>query len=231
MSPRWALLAPAIAVASACSSLITATTTTTIATTAASSTTTAAPTTTTTPTYTVEGALPDGRRYLVSGLKGPEPIEGIFVLVAAQLGLTVYPVGNTHIWTTVERYDSPTWQGDLLLLPAGEWLVWTDVYDDLLEALGPEAHEIIQNGIRVHLVNGMPALDLDTPFFFPDDADYPFQMEVMYQTFFVRRGCNPHPEAVCSADGLLHAIPRHLSEGPPLPPSFSIESDASQDLG
>lgn len=229
MPIRHVVVAAAIALIGACTSTVTANTTT-VADTASATATTAAPSTTI-PTFAVEGVLPDGQAFVVSGLDHPEQLHSISVGISVRIGPTQPVVGITSIWRTTERYESPTWLGDRLLLRMDGWLVQIHFYDHVLEALGPDAREVTEQGIRAYSVNGMAALDLDLPFFFTENRESPLHIEVLYETFAVGRGCDPSHEVLCSDDGLLHAVPRPLPGGnpQPLPPAFAIESTYTGD--
>jgi len=165
--------------------------------------------------------LPDGHAYLVTGLSTAEEIQRISVGISVLTPPTIRLVGVTSITELLDAPSGPAWDGNRRLLAAGDWLVEIDVDDEVFAALGPEAGTIIEAGIRAYPVNGMAALDLDYPFVFTEQREIPLRLEILYETFAVRRGCDPSPEVVCSGDGSVHAIPTGLGS---LPATLTIES-------
>lgn len=179
------------------------------------------------PSATVEGVLPNGQSYVVSGLRQPEEIKS----VSAGIAVGVHPVGLIGSTTFSQPAEVPAaavWDGDRLLLPAGEWVVAIDVSASALSALGPDAHETIEAGIEAYQVSGMPALDLGYLFYFTDARDDPVRIEVRYTTFVVRRGCDPVPRVVCSEDRHLQVVPLDPAEAS-LPRTITIESTYTGD--
>jgi hypothetical protein len=175
----------------------------------------------------VEGALPDGQAYIVSGLRDPEQIESVSAGIA--VGIPPFElIGSTTFSQPTEVPAVAAWDGDRLLLPAGEWVVTIDVDPGALIILGPDAREVIESGIAAYPVDEMAALELDYPFYFTDDRDDPVRIEVRYATFMVRRGCNPVAGVVCSDDGYLQVVPLNPDDDP-LPGSVVVESTYTGD--
>lgn len=209
-----------------------AVTTTTAA--AGSTSTSTSPTVTTTPlppTFAVEGALPDGRAYVVSGLDREEQVEGIFVAIYIHIAPEQPVLGMTTFRPGPAESSEPTWVGDMLVIPTGDWTVSIAVYQEVLDRLGQGGRELIASAIRGYSVSKMPVLDLSYPLRFAADHEVPLQMEVVYESFTVRRRCDPRPGVVCSSDEAVQAIPRHLVDGYPPPPqeTFALESTYTGD--
>ena len=178
---------------------------------------------------TVEGVLPDGRAYRVSGLQqGGERVTGIAAGVVIDFETGESPaIGIVNYFGGPSSSAEPFWSGDTLVVPAGDRSIRIAVYDDMLERLGPEGRDLLAGSVRGYSVGELPVLELSPPLRFAADHELPLAMEVEYQTFVIRRGCEPRLGAVCSEDGLVQAIPlRSLVSGVPrLPPNtIQIES-------
>lgn len=209
--------------------------TTTSTTAGALATTTSAPNTTTIAAskFDVTGVLPDGRAYVVTGLDEVEVVQGIQVAIQIFIGPELPVLGITSTGRSRLDSDVPIWQGDTLRVPAGEWTVSIAVYDHVLERVGAEGRETIAGAIHGYSVNGMPALALDFPLSFPADEEIPFQMEVQYETFAVRRRCDPILARSCSSNGMIQvlALSDTVAPAPPEPPdSIGVEAMHTGDL-
>lgn len=102
------------------------------------------------------------------------------------------------------------------------------MYDEVLRALGPEAKAVLQALISAGTQAGLPVLSLVPPLRFADDLEVPSFLEVTYESFTVRRGCDIGRGVVCSADESVQAIAlsTQISPAPdPMPPGLSIETD------
>lgn len=205
-----------------------AVTTTTAA--AGSTSTSTSPTVTTTllpPTFAVEGALPDGRAYVVSGLERQEEVRSISAAIEIYIGPEAPILGITTITARPPNSSEPTWVGDILLIPGGRWTVSIDVYEQVQEMLGDEFREVIESAIRVYSVLEMPVFDLSFPLSFPTDREIPLAMEVAYETFVIRRLCDPGLAVVCSPDEAVHAIPIAAVNGEPTAPPATLRLEST----
>jgi hypothetical protein len=178
----------------------------------------------------VEGALPDGRAYLVSGLApSGETVTGVFagVMIDLETGETLV-VGIANFFGGRSDEPEPWWDdGATLVIPTGEGSIRIAVYPVVLDRLGPDGRDILAQAVRGSVVSDLPVLALEAPLRFADDDEIPLQMEVQYETFAVRRGCDPQRGVVCSRDGLVQAIPLSLLVAPAPrdpPPTIWIES-------
>lgn len=195
---------------------------TTTSTTAGAVTTTTAPSTTTVAAqkFEVTGVLPDGRAYVVTGLDEAEVVQGVQVAIQIFVGPEQPVLGITTAGRSRLDSEIPVWEGDTLRVPAGEWTFSIAVYDHVLERVGTEGRDTIAGAIHGYSVNGMPALALEFPLSFPADEEIPFQMEVQYETFTVRRRCDAELARSCSSNGMIQvlALSDTVAPAPPEPP-------------
>ncbi|MEX1207048.1 MAG: hypothetical protein WEE36_00365 [Acidimicrobiia bacterium] len=196
--------------------------TTTSTTAGALATTTSAPSTTTIVAlkYEVTGVLPDGRAYIVTGLDKAEVVQGIQVAIQIFAGPEQLVLGITTLDRSRLDSEVPIWEGDTLRVPAGDWTVSIATYDHVLERAEVDDRDTIAAAIHGYSVNGMPALALEFPLSFPADEEIPFQMEVQYETFTVRRRCDPDLARSCSSNGMIQvlALSDTVAPAPPEPP-------------
>jgi hypothetical protein len=176
----------------------------------------ARPTTTTPPASgPIRGALPDGTEFVVYLQPAvDEQVTGVGFAIIVELDDPSAPAlqSSTAVLgiTTFanQPVESAAWDfGNTYRLPAGRFSVFIDVYEHLIPYLGPDYRSMVETGILGTTVNGAPVLDLSPPFrFATDDDEIPLQMEVMFETFVVRRGCGDLAVA-CSRSHSLQVIP------------------------
>jgi hypothetical protein len=157
------------------------------------------------------GALPDGTRFAIHGATEREEVTGIHAVINVDLGDGApSPLGVTTFVPAAEEPSTspsvPVWDEDVLRLSAGAWRVQIEVADGVLSRMGPEARVRIADSISAAARERMPVLTLEPPLSFADDAEVPASMEVMYETFTVRRGCDDTDEATCSDDGCVQVL-------------------------
>ena len=140
---------------------------------------------------TYEGALPDGTTYTVF-------IEGIPEEEVTGFGGVVMFEGNSgavvagETLTSLTPIESYTFQDGESRIPAGSAGSFVlKFYDDVLEELGPDADVIIQRSMTGSNHLGIPQLLLASPFRWMTPEDQiPAHMQVQYETFVVRQGCD-----------------------------------------
>jgi len=168
-------------------------------------------------TATYSGAFPDGVPYVIS-IEGvlPEDLSGIS-------GVVIYegssgPIAAAQMVISLSSINEYSYQDGVYRVPGGGGGSFAlTFYDHVLEELGPESAGIIQSSISGNSASGMPVLILDEPFRWatPED-ELPVQMEVMYETFVVQKGCDEIAIA-CSDSRGAQIIPldRVSSPAPP----------------
>jgi hypothetical protein len=189
-----------------------------------STTTTLATTTTVPPPSVVEGRLPDGRGYEVSIDPGVESVEpdGVFAAIvidldhieprvefdgvecpspcAPVLGFTRFTRRSGHPAT----YDTAA---HAFQASSGDWTMNIALYSHIAEAWGSDIGEVLLGSIHpLEVDGGLPAFELSGPLRWATDTEIPFQMEVVYSSFVVRRGCEQFSVA-CSPSDSVQAIP------------------------
>jgi hypothetical protein len=192
-------------------------------------------TTTTDPTATtrITGVLPDGTTYSLStdDVFEDVSIDGISAAVVIDLMDGTSPViGITTFRRGGSQSPTPYFEGGLLVLEAGEWFVRVDLYDHVLQELGPDVEQILVSSISGYSVSGLPVLDLNLPFRFARDDEVPLQMMVQYPDFVVMRGCDERLGAICNATRAVQVVPSSALFAPteevPLPEPLYLESSA-----
>lgn len=167
-------------------------------------TTTAAILPTAPASFTHDGFLSDGTRYVlhVEGLDVGLP-TGAWAGIVIDIDGSPNAVGITQFFAhgTIAEYS---FDDGLYRIP-GTGGAQIDFYDHVLDALGPDAEEVIRSSRREHPL-GFPVLELVPPFRWATDDDLPLEMEVLYQDFVVRRGCGGLA-AACSTDHAIQVIP------------------------
>lgn len=176
----------------------------------------------------IEGALPDGTRFLVTVDPGVADdwsgsTAGVVIEIEGEPG----SVGmlEFHLASN-EEYS---FADGLYRIPAAGRLVTIDFDDRVLEALGVDAPEIITSSIRGAEEAGHPVLEVDHPFRWAEEGELTTYMETRYPTLSVRRGCSDLA-AACSPDRAVQVIWRayEMADSPPLvQPDVSIEHLAS----
>lgn len=162
-------------------------------------------TTTEHPLTRTSGALPDGTVFYVETSPAvddrPVGVSGMIVLEIDGVPNAVGPVqlGFNSWWET--SYDD-----GLYRTSAGGHFVQIEFYDHVLEALGPNAEELIRSSIRGSLERGYPVLEVEPPFRWAQDDELPAQMAVTFESFEVRRGCSDLAVA-CSSGREVQVIP------------------------
>ncbi|MEX1038829.1 MAG: hypothetical protein WDZ96_08255 [Acidimicrobiia bacterium] len=147
------------------------------------------------------GSLPDGTGY-VALLNGGEEehltgIRGGFVL---DVGERKIPVGDISFRAgggLGSAYYDRTFRSN-----SDGWSVEIRFNDDVLEFLGEAAPEIVMGSISTVSRLGMPVLLLDEPFSWDHDR---FPLEVVYETFLVRRSCGD-AALICSGNDVVQMI-------------------------
>ncbi len=176
----------------------------------------------------VDGVLPDGTTYQLSGVENDDVATGVFAVITVDMTTgESLPIGNLVFAHESIQEGSVRWNGNVLTVPAGEWTAYIDVYQQVLDRLGTDARPLLTASVAGHDQAGLPVLDLSPPLRFATDEEVPSALEVSYRTFVVRRGCDPSPGVVCSEDRSVQAVPLEnvvsLSPGPP-PPGLTIIS-------
>ena len=175
------------------------------------------------------GVLPDGTTYVLHGKPMTnENVTGIHAVITADLPDGTSPALGIADFVPVEpSEEAPHWSQQTLIVPAGDWTIRITVYDEVLRALGPDAKTRLQTLISAKTQAGLPALSLLRPLRFADDLEVPSYLEVTYESFTVRRGCDVGPKVVCSADKTIQAISlsTQIATAPdPMPPGLTIDT-------
>lgn len=150
------------------------------------------------------GSLPDGTQFLVT-VEPAVPDDWLgstAVIVTEILGMPA-TVGRVSFLT--ERIAGYSFENGRYRVAAGSHLVEVDFEDHILEALGPDAEQVITTSIRGGSEFEFPVLFLDDPFRWGSDRQSPVHMATRFATFDVRRGCDD-VAAACSSDGSLQVI-------------------------
>ena len=158
------------------------------------------------------GSLPDGTGYLASLVGGEdEPITGIKGRFVLDVGERTIPVGEVSFRLgggLGSAFSEGTYRSN-----TGDWTVEIRFSDATLVSLGEGASETVMGSISTETRLGMPVLLLDVPFRWDHDQ---FPVEVVYETFLVRRSCGDLA-LICSGSELLQLIPAGVVyEGHPL---------------
>ena len=177
----------------------------------------------------LEGALPDGTSYVLKGEPtSREDVTGVHAVITVDLPDGTSPALGIADFLRVESSEeAPHWDQQTLIVPAGDWTVRIDVYEEVLRALGPEAETVLPTLISGRTQAGLPVLSLVPPLRFADDLEVPSYLEVTYESFTVRRGCDIGPSVVCSGDKTVQAasLSTQVASAPdPMSPRLSIET-------
>jgi hypothetical protein len=110
------------------------------------------------------------------------------------------------------------------------YVVEVTLSDEVWEVLGSAANEVFFNAFSGEIENELPVLRLAPPFRWATDLEVPTAMEVTFETFAVRRGCDGIAVA-CSPQGGVQVIPldRFYPSAPQWDePRVSVFSQASR---
>jgi hypothetical protein len=190
-------------------------------------------TTSTTPEVTalremqIEGRLPDGRGYRASfspGFVGEEP-EGVFAAIVINLDQVgpsfdgeecASPCTPVLGITTFHQRSGqePRYVNGVYEASSGDWTVKIAVYQNIVEAWGDDiGDQLLESIAPIDVDGGLPAFELSGPLRWATDDEIPFQMEVSYPSFVVRRGCEPSNVA-CSPSSSVQVIPTDVVYAP-----------------
>ncbi len=155
----------------------------------------------------IVGALPDGTRFsLRFEPERTEEVTAISAAIMADLEDGTVPAGEITFDVTgqagASQQDGPfTYRfGD------PSYVVDVTLYDEVWEELGAAANEVFFNAFGGDIENGFPVLRLDPPFRWATDFEVPTAMEVTFETFAVRRGCDEIVVA-CNRQGGVQVMP------------------------
>jgi hypothetical protein len=88
------------------------------------------------------------------------------------------------------------------------------VYQNIIEAWGDDiGDQLLESLTPIEAEGGLPAFRLSGPLRWATDNEIPFQMEVRYPSFVVRRGCEPSNVA-CSPSSSVQVIPTDVVYAP-----------------
>ena len=169
----------------------------------------------------VLGVLPDGTRYSIQIDPGvPDRINEVGMVFYLDLESGLLPVGEVDV--RFSPSSAPGYRYGLYRMSAGDLAVTIHFSGEALEALGPEAEEVITSSMRLDTTRGLPVLELDPPFRWATG----FQ-QVEYESFVVRNGCDA-PAVACSQTGAVQVIPKQRVDGTEEPwpdPEVSISAN------
>lgn len=169
----------------------------------------------------VLGILPDGTRYSVRIDPGVrDRVTGVTLGVMFDIDGRALPAGEGEV--RFSPSSEPGYRYGLYRITAEDVTVTIRFREDILERLGPDAERIITSSIRLSTTRGLPVLELDAPFRWPAGPEFPVPLEVHYEDFVIRAGCESLAVA-CSRTGAVQLIPR----AEPWPrPMVTISADA-----
>ena len=189
----------------------------------ASTTTTAVPATATAriPAGVIEGALPDGTAYRVTGAE-PERVTGVHAVITMDLSGGGSQIVGVTRFEQGGRSVPNEWFGDRLRINIDGWIIEIDAYDEFLAV--PGARELLRTGITARTRYRMPVLQLSSPLRFATSDEVPSYMEVEYETFSVLRGCDESlaPLACTSRPGAQVVSADVLYAPAPAPPDGPV---------
>lgn len=152
----------------------------------------------------ITASLPDGTQFLVVVEPGQDDewleTNGSLVM---DVGGSRLPVGRVRFRGDVPNTEYSYRDGSYQI-PAAGILVAIDFDREILDALGPDAADVIRSGIKGNSVYGFPVLRLREPFAWAGDEPE-VTMSVRFTSFEVVRGCGPRA-AACSPEGSLQVI-------------------------
>lgn len=161
-------------------------------------------------------ALPDGTLFDVY-LDPPriEDLSGISAGIIIELDDGTSPVAGILFFSR-GRIETTRWDGTTFQIRTGSDSAELEVYQHVIEAIGPGYEEVFASGIVGSEMAGYPVMELASPFRWANDEEIPLQMEVAFDTFVVRRGCG-ELAAACSPTHNTQVIPS-TSVFSPAPP-------------
>ena len=98
------------------------------------------------------------------------------------IGITTFDRGGP----SGVSYDDGTFRAS-----SGDWTMTIDLYDQPLELWRDDTGRILTDLIEpLPTDGGLPAFRLHPPLRWGEDDELPLQMEVIYESFVVQRGCD-----------------------------------------
>jgi hypothetical protein len=152
----------------------------------------------------LRGALPDGTDYSVElELHRGERVTGISAAIVYELPDGTRPV--VGITTFSYNWEASLF-GESFAIEAGDWIVRVQPYSEFAARVGVDPIRLLEESVTAREVGGLPVLELAPPLGWGDDDELPLQMEVMYETVSIQRGCGELAVA-CSQTGAVQVIP------------------------
>lgn len=155
----------------------------------------------------IVGALPDGTRFsLRFEPERTEKVTAISAAIMADLEDGTIPAGEVSF--DVKGQAGASQQDGPFTYRFGDpsYVVEVTLDDEVWQALGSAANEVFFSAFVGEVEGGFPVLKLDPPFRWATDLEVSTAMEVTFETFAVRRGCDQIAVA-CNRQGGVQVIP------------------------
>lgn len=116
----------------------------------------------------------------------------------------------------------------LFQVPSGGWTMNVDLYENVKDLWGDEAERLLTESILpIAVAEGLPGFIVEPPLRWATDTEIPLQMQVVYESFVVRRGCGDLAIA-CSADQRVQVIPAEKVLSPA--PSWDYDAQVTVEV-
>lgn len=150
------------------------------------------------------GRLPDGTPFEIHA----EPSMWIGEVTGISAGIMVEGLGPLGIVTFQPgSMAGVEFRDGILRAGSGDWIMRVDVYDAVLTEWGDQAERILVDSVHPQpRRTALPAFDLDPPLRWATNHDLPLHMQVQFEDFVVRRGCDEVAMA-CSIRRAIQLIP------------------------
>lgn len=171
----------------------------------------------------VVASLPNGTEFLVT-VAPPMADDWLESTGSIVMDIEGLPVSVGSVSFSNEPNTEYSYEDGQYRIPAAGYLVEIAFEDHVLQALGPDAEEVVRSSIRGSSEFGFPVLHVGEPFRWASDDQSSIEMSTRFSTFEVRRGCSDIA-VVCSPDGDLQVIwrvPEIVSAPPHVFPEVKI---------
>lgn len=165
------------------------------------------------------GALPDGTPYEIWGPPSTGPlVRSVHAVIMHDGPDHAVPLAAMSAVRNEQTNSEPR-SDTAVIVPTSTWTIRLELLSESPSQLDHRYMQTLRSSVTER--NGFPVIRLHDPLRFAEDYEVPVSMEVAYDTFVVRRGCDRNVAwGRCSPDQAVQvvALAGLVAPAPPTPP-------------